>query len=102
MELVLAAVGTCLTIGWVTQAVQRGVDHHDLRIEVSGSFGLKGYPALDRSVRPGFQDITYVVHVRSDAAPEVLEEIRHAAESTSPRFDNVKNATPLTGSIVAG
>ncbi len=101
MELVLAAVGTCLTIGWVTQAVQRGVDFHDLRIEVSGNFDLQGYLALDRSVRPGFQELSYVVHVQSDAAPEVLEEIRQAAESTSPMFDNVKNATPLTGSIVA-
>ena len=30
MELVLAAVGTCLNIGWVTQARKRGIDYRDL------------------------------------------------------------------------
>lgn len=99
MELVLAAVGTCLTIGWVTQAVQRGIDYRDLRIEVSGNFDLRGYLGIEESVRPGFLEVSYVVHVDSDAAPEVLEEIRLSAERTSPMFDNVQNATPLTGSV---
>jgi uncharacterized OsmC-like protein len=101
MELVLAAVGTCLTIGWVTQAVQRGIEYRDLRIEVSGHFDLRGYLAIDEAVRPGFSGLTYEVHVDTDAPAEVLEEIRQAAEATSPMFDNVKNATPLTGTVVA-
>jgi|SRR6185369_4238146 len=101
MELVLAAVGTCLTIGWVTQAVQRGIEYRDLRIEVSGHFDLRGYLAIDEAVRPGFSGLTYEVHVDTDAPAEVLEEIRRAAEATSPMFDNVKNATPLTGTVVA-
>ncbi|MBF6351917.1 OsmC family protein [Nocardia flavorosea] len=99
MELVLAAIGTCLTIGWVTQAVQRGVQYRDLRIEVTGDFDLRGYLALDQQVRPGFSGVNYVVHVDTDAPADVLEEIRAAAEATSPMFDNVKNATPVQGSI---
>jgi len=99
MELVLAAIGTCLTIGWVTQAVQRGIEYHDLRIEVDGDYDLRGYLALDGQVRPGFAGISYVVHVDTDASPEVLEEIRAAAEATSPMFDNVRNATPVTGTV---
>src|SRR5437868_1902435 len=38
MELVLAAVGTCLNIGWVTQARKRGIDYRNLQIEVSGNY----------------------------------------------------------------
>lgn len=102
MELVLAAVGTCLTIGWVTQAVQRELEYRDLRVEVSGHFDLRGYLAVDDNVRPGFTGIGYVVHVDTDASADVLEEIRAAAEATSPMFDNVKNATPLRGSVVRG
>lgn len=100
MELLLAAVGTCLTIGWVTAAARRGVDYRDLRIEVSGDFDLRGYLELDEAVRPGFSDIRYVVHVDTDADPAVLEEIKAAAERTSPMFDNVANATPVTGRVV--
>ncbi len=38
MELVLAAVGTCLNIGWVTQARKRRIDYRNLQIEVSGNY----------------------------------------------------------------
>lgn len=99
MELVLAAVGTCLTIGWVNGAVQRGLDYRDLRIEVTGEYDLRGYLELDGKVRPGFTNISYAVHVDTDAPAEVLKEIQAAAEATSPMFDNVRNATPLTGSM---
>lgn len=52
MELLLASIGTCLTIGWVTQAARRGVDFRELRIDVSGDYDLRGYLALDEDVRP--------------------------------------------------
>src|SRR5688572_31255286 len=99
MELVLAAVGTCVTVGWVTQAVQRGVEFRSLEVQVTGSYDLQGYLALGDDVRPGFQTIDYTVHVDSDAPAQTLEEIRAAVEATSPMFDNVRNPTPVTGSI---
>lgn len=100
MELILAAVGTCLTIGWVTQAGKRGIDYRDLRIDVSGDFDLRGFLGVDEQVRPGFSTINYSVHVDTDADDAVLEEIRIATEATSPMFDNVLNATPLSGAVV--
>jgi uncharacterized OsmC-like protein len=99
MELVLAAIGTCLTIGWVTQARRRGIDYRDLRIEVEGNFDLRGYLDLDEQVRPGFSEINYTIHVDTDAEPEVLAEIQEITERTSPMFDNVLNATPVRGRI---
>jgi uncharacterized OsmC-like protein len=99
MELVLAAIGTCLTIGWVTQARKRDLDYRSLRIEVAGDFDLRGYLDLDDDTRPGFTAITYTVNVDSDASPEQLAEIKEAAERTSPMFDNVLNATPVSGRV---
>ncbi len=101
MELLLASVGTCLTIGWVTQAAKRKVDFRDLAIEVRGEYDLRGYLGLDDNVRPGFSEISYQVRVDSDAPGEVLEEIRLAAERTSPMFDNVANGASVTGSVTA-
>src|SRR3954465_13525406 len=37
MELVLAAVSTCLNIGWVTQARKRGVDYRDPGVGGTGT-----------------------------------------------------------------
>lgn len=99
MELLLAAIGTCLTIGWVTQARRRGLDYRDLRIEVEGQYDLRGYLDLDEDVRPGFTSATYTVYVDSDATPEQLAEIQTVVERTSPMFDNALNATPITGQV---
>lgn len=100
MELLLASLGTCLTIGWVTHAAKRGVDFRNLAIEVEGGYDLRGYLALDDEVRPGFGKIHYTVRVDSDASPEALDEIRRAAERTSPMFDNVAHGAPIEAEIV--
>lgn len=99
MELVLAAVGTCLTIGWITHAARRGIDLRDLRIEVEGDYDLRGYLGIGDQTRPGFGSLTYTVRVDTDADERTLDEIRVAAEAGSPVVDNVVNRTPLAGRV---
>jgi putative redox protein len=98
MELLLASVGTCLTIGWVTHAARRGIDFRDLRIDVNGDYDLRGYLGIDQT-RPGFGAISYTVHVDTDADDAALEEIRMAAEAGSPMVDNTANPTSLSGTV---
>jgi uncharacterized OsmC-like protein len=99
MELLLAALGSCLTIGWVTQARLRGIEYRRLVIKVQAPFDLRGYLALDSSVRPGFGRLRYSVDVDTDADAATLEEIRIAVERTSPMFDNILRPTPVEGVI---
>ena len=99
MELLLAAVGTCLQIGWVTHANRRGVEFRSLRIETKGDYDLQGYMALDPSIPPGFLKISYNVEVDTDADPAVLEEIRLAAENGSPVTQNVLQGTPIHAEV---
>ncbi len=101
MELLLAAVGTCLQIGWVTHANRRGIDFRSLRIETRGDFDLQGYLQLDPSIPPGYTNITYTVEVDTDADPAILEEIRVAAENGSPVTQNVLRGTPIHSEIKA-
>lgn len=101
MELLLASLGTCLTIGWVTQARKRGIDYRDLKIRVEAPFDLRGYLGLDEEVRPGFTSINYTVEVDSTADSSTLEEIRREAERTSPMFDNILNATSIKGRVAS-
>ncbi|MGH9034198.1 MAG: OsmC family protein [Acidimicrobiia bacterium] len=99
MELLLAAVGSCLQIGWVTHANRRGVDFRSLRIETRGDYDLSGYLGIDASVPPGYLNISYSVEVDTDADAAVLEEIRAAAESGSPVTQNVLQGTPITAEV---
>lgn len=101
MELLLAAVGTCLQIGWVTQAARRDIDLRALRIEVEGDYDLRGYLDLDEDIRPGFSELRYTVEVDADATSDELEELRVAAESTSPMFDNARHRTSVEGTVRA-
>lgn len=99
MELLLAAMGSCLAIGWAKQAEIRKVKLRRLRIKVEAHYDLRGYLELDATVRPGFQTITYNVDVDSDADKVTLAEIKHAAENTSGLFDNILNSTPVRGVV---
>lgn len=99
MELLLAAVGTCLQIGWVTHANRRGVEFRSLRIQTDGHYDLSGYLALDPGIPPGFLNISYTVEVDTDAEPAILEEIRAAAENGSPVTQNVLKGTAITSQV---
>lgn len=100
MELLLASLGSCLTIGWVTHANLRGVDFRNLKITVEAPYDLRGYLGLDGKVRPGFLALDYKVEVDTDADRKILEEIKQAAEKGSPMFDNIANPTAISGEIV--
>ncbi len=99
VELLLAALTSCVSIGLVTQAARRGVDFEDFEIEVSGDMDLRGYLGLDEQVRPGYTNLEYTVRIKSDAPPEVLEDILHTAEKTSPMFDNIQNGVAITSRL---
>jgi uncharacterized OsmC-like protein len=99
MELLLAALGACLTIGWVKQAELRQVTLRSLRITVHALYDLRGYLGVDPGTRPGFSELSYSVDVDCDASPAQIDEIRAAAERASPLMDNIRNATPLVGRV---
>jgi uncharacterized OsmC-like protein len=100
MELLLAAMGSCLTIGWAKQAEMRQIVLRKLRVTVEANYDLRGYLALDGNVRPGFQAISYSVDVDSDADKVTIAEIKAAVENTSALFDNILNSTPVHGAVV--
>lgn len=98
VELFLASASTCLQIGIVTQAARRKIDLRELRIDAEGDIDIRGYFG-DESVRPGYQQVRYKVHVKADAPREVLEEIVSVAQRTSPMVDSVANGAPLQTEI---
>lgn len=95
VELLLAALTSCVSIGIATQAAKRGVQLQDFEIEIGGDIDLRGYFGLDSDVRPGYTGIEYVVRVKSEADREVIEDILRTAERTSPMLDNIRNGVPV-------
>lgn len=84
VETVLAAYGSCLTVGYALNASLRGITIKDLRVELEGNLDLAGFFGLSEAVPPGFRDMRAIVHLNTDASPEDVQALHDHVLKTSP------------------
>lgn len=99
IELLLASVASCISLGFATQAAKNGIIIKNFSIETEGDIDVRGYFGLE-GARPGFENIRYKIKVDSDVSEEELKEILQIAESTSPMFDNVSRGVSISSQLV--
>ena len=95
-EVVLHALGSCLTGAMVYRAAANGIDIEGAESTVEGGVDLHGFLGLDPEVRTGFDGIKFTLKVKSDASAEQLENLA----KFSPVFDMISNPTPISIEIV--
>lgn len=95
-EVVLHALGSCLTGAMVYHAAANGIDIESASSSLEGGCDLHGFLGLDPEVRMGFDGIKFTLKVKSDASAEQLEQLA----KFSPVFDMITNPTPVTIEIV--
>ncbi len=97
-ELVLAALGACITVGIAYSAAEAGIDLWSVELDVEGEIDLAGFfcRALSTDARPGFQAIRVTVRVDAEAPPEKIAEIVRQGQERSPVTDTVSNTVPVT------
>ena len=100
VELLLAALGSCLSVGYAANAAAMGIDLHDVRFELEGGIDLRGFLGISEDVRPGYDSVTCTVYVDADAADEELLKLRERVEATSPLMDIITNTVPLETDLV--
>jgi uncharacterized OsmC-like protein len=88
IELVLAALGSCIAGTFAAEATSRGVEIRELEVDVEGVMDLNGFFGL-QPIPAGLSDVKLNVRVSSNAETAVLEEILEGAQSHSPVFDTV-------------
>ncbi|MGM0606755.1 MAG: OsmC family protein [Halobacteriota archaeon] len=101
VELLLAALGSCLSVGYAANAAAMGIELNDLRFELDGDVDLRGFLGISDDVRAGFNSLSCTAYVDADASEEELAELRTRVEATSPLMDNISNAVPLNTEVVA-
>ena len=67
VELVLAALGTCQEITYRAYATALGIPLERVSVNLTGTIDLKGFFAVDDTVRPGYQKVTGTVRLKSTA-----------------------------------
>lgn len=100
VELLLAALGSCLSVGYAANAAAMGIELNDLRFELAGDVDLRGFLGISEDVRPGYDTVTCTAYIDADATAEDLAQLRERVEATSPLMDNIRNEVPLVTDLV--
>ena len=94
-EIVLAALGACLTAGVATVATNRGVELRSVKATVEGTMDLQGILGIDGDVRNGFDAINVTYEIDADASRADIEAIVAESQKRSAVFDVVANPTTV-------
>lgn len=100
VELLLAALGSCLSVGYAANAAAMGIELHDVRFELEGDLDLRGFLGISEDIRPGYDSVTCTVYIDADAADEELADLRERVEATSPLMDVITNTVPVETDLV--
>lgn len=96
VELVLAALGTCQEITYRAYATAMGIPLDSVSVELAGDIDLRGFFAVDESVRSGYQNIRGTVNIESNASEAELEKLRAAVNAHCPVLDIITNKVPVS------
>lgn len=87
-ELLMAALNACMSVGYAANAAAMGITIHSLEIDTDGELDLRGFLGLDASVNPGYDEVAYVVRLRTDAPRDRVEQLHAVATRTSVNLAN--------------
>jgi uncharacterized OsmC-like protein len=93
-DLLLSAVGSCLTVAWITVLSSRRITVKALDIEVSGTVNFRGAYGVDNTP-PGFERLNISVNLDTDASAEVIDELRDKVAAISVIPDTILRAVPV-------
>lgn len=92
------ALGTCLALGYRTQAAVEGVDFGRIDVEVEADFDAAGYYGVD-DVPPGYLAVRCRVTIESDADEATVQRVLDAADAHSPWLDNFRRGLTVERSL---
>jgi uncharacterized OsmC-like protein len=96
VELVLAALGFCYSIGFVYNAAALGYDLEGVEYEVEGDLDLRNFVGIGEDPRPGFKEIRVTGRARAaNASEEELQKLCQYVQDTSPVKDVLSNPVPV-------
>jgi uncharacterized OsmC-like protein len=93
VEIVLAALGSCLTAGVAAVATHRGVQLRSVTASIEGDMDIQGILGIDPDVRNGYSAVRVRFEIDADADRADLEAIVAQSQKRSAVFDIVTNPT---------
>lgn len=101
VEAVLAAYGSCLTVGYVLNASLRDISITKLEVDVEGGIDLAGFFGVS-DVPAGFDRIRATVRLEADATEAQLQELHDHVLKTSPVGSILSRPLEVTTELTTG
>jgi len=99
-EYLLAAVNACIMATFVAACSMQGIRLDDLQIETRGQLDLRGFLGLDKSVKPGYDELEYTIRVRGNGTQRQFETVHNWVMATSPNYWNMANAIRMKPRLI--
>jgi uncharacterized OsmC-like protein len=100
VELALAALGFCYSVGFVANAAAKGYELEQMSYEVEGDLDLRNFVGIEDGPRPGFTEIRVKGRAKArNASTEELKELCRYVQDTSPVKDILANPVPIKTSL---
>jgi len=100
VELLLASLGFCYSVGYAANAAARGIELEEMEYELEGDLDVRNFLGLEDGPRPGFTEIRVRSRVKaSGASEEELKELCKYVQDTSPVKDMLVNPVPVKTTI---
>ncbi len=99
-EYLMAAMNSCMMVGYAAVCALMGIKLESLRLETEGEIDLRGFLGIDPAVKPGYDSIRYRVFIKAEASDEQLQRVHETVMATSPNYFNIGTAIPLHATLV--
>lgn len=99
-ELLMAAVGSCITATARAYAAVRGLHLTRIDVALEGDANLQGMFGLDANVRPGLGQLRATITIAGDGDEEALREVALLGYQFSPVRDTVHEGVPVKPDVV--
>jgi uncharacterized OsmC-like protein len=99
VEQLLGALGSCLAVGYTTNASVRGIRIRDLRIEVEGHIDLACFLGV-KAGYAGYPEVNLKVNLDADAPAETLQDLHEHVLMASPVGNTIQNPVSLKAHLV--
>jgi uncharacterized OsmC-like protein len=95
VEIVLSALGSCLTAGVAAVAQHRGIQLRSVTATVEATMNVLGILGADPEVRNGFSGVTVRFDIDADATDDELAAVIAQSQKRSAVFDIMTNPTTV-------
>jgi len=100
VELCLAALGFCYSVGFAYNAAALGYELEELTYDIEGDLDLRNFVGIGEGPRPGFTEIRVKGRAKArNATAEQLEALCQYVQDTSPVRDILANPVPVLTSL---